>query len=79
MQFAVLLALKEGFVFSFLKSEKFGTDSARGFSDCILLLLELGLYILADDRGTGAAAVRGVDEDKIMFRETTSCSFHILV
>ena len=55
-------------MFSFLKSEKFRTDSAREFFDCILLLPELGLEILADDRGTSAAAMRGVDEGKIIFR-----------
>ena len=57
-------------MFSFLKSEKFGTDCAREFSDCILLLPELGLEILADDRGTGAAVVRGVDEDKFLFSKS---------
>lgn len=54
-------------MFSFLKSEKFGTDCARGFSDCARRLPELGKEILADDRGTGVTGVRGVEEDKFLF------------
>jgi hypothetical protein len=61
-----LLAPEEGFVFSFLKSEKFGTDCARGFSDWTLRFPELELETLADDRGTEIAGVRGVDEDKFL-------------
>lgn len=53
-------------MFSFLKSEKLGTDCTRGFSNCALCLPELGLEILDDNRGTGAV-VRGVDEDKFLF------------
>lgn len=61
-----LLIPEEGFVFSFLKSEKLGTDCARGFSDCALRLPELELRAFADDRGTGVAEVRGVAEDKFL-------------
>jgi hypothetical protein len=57
-------------VFSFLKSEKFGADCARGFSDCTLRLPELGLEILDDDRGTGTTVVRGVDEDEFLFSKS---------
>ena len=53
-------------MFSFLKSEKFGTDCARGFSDCALRLPELEFESLVDDLGAAAAVVRGVDEDKFL-------------
>lgn len=48
----VLLTAEEGFVFSFLKSEKFGTDWARGLS----------LRLPPDERETDTAVVRGVPE-----------------
>lgn len=63
---AVLLAPEEGFVFSFLRSEKFGTDAAMGFSDCALRLPELEFESLDDDLGAGAAFVRAIDDDKFL-------------
>lgn len=63
---AVLLTPEEGFVFSFLKSEKLGTDCARGFSNSGLRRPELRLENLDDDRGAGAAGVQGVGEDKFL-------------
>ena len=61
-----LLVPEEGLVFSFLKSEKLGTDCARGFSDGALRLPELELRAFADDRGTVVAELRGVAEDAFL-------------
>lgn len=60
---ATLLTPEEGFVFSFLKSEKFGTDCARGLSDSSLRRPVLMLETLADERGAGAVGVQGVDSN----------------
>lgn len=59
-----MLVPEKGFVFSFLRSEKFGTDCASGFSDCALRLPEK-LEALSDDREGSAAEVRGEDEDEL--------------
>ena len=64
MRAAVLLSPEEGFVFSFLKSEKLGTDCARAFS--VLRFTVLGIEAFVADLGTGAAEVRGVDKGKFL-------------
>jgi len=58
---------EEGLVFSFLKSEKLGTDCARGFSNGALRLPEVELEALTEDLEPGATELRGVDEDKLRF------------
>lgn len=58
---ATLPTPEEGFVFSFLNSEKFGTDCARGLSDSNLRRPEPRLETLADERGAGAVGVQGVE------------------
>ena len=63
---AGLLTPEEGFVFSFLRSEKLGTDCARGFSNSGLRRPELRLETLPDDRGADAVGVQGVDEGKFL-------------
>lgn len=53
-------------MFSFLKSEKLGTDCTREFSGWVLHFTEQVLVALVDDLGTDAADVRGVEEDKLL-------------
>lgn len=52
-------------MFSFLSSEKLGTDCARGFSELTLRRTAVLFEALDADLGTGVASVRGVDEDEL--------------
>ena len=65
-----MLLAEYGFVFSFLRSEKLGTDCTRGFSDCILLFAKLELEALEADLEDAAATFRGVDDEKFLFGKT---------
>lgn len=62
-----MLLAEYGLVFSFLKSEKLGTDCTRGFSDCILLLAKLELDALEADLEAATDKFRGVDDEKFLF------------
>lgn len=61
-----LLSPVTGFVFSFRRSEKLGTDCASGFSGWVLRLMELEFLALAEGLGIGAADVLGVEDDKLL-------------
>ena len=65
-----MLIPEEGFVFSFRKSEKLGTDCVRGFSDCILRLPELEFEAFTADLGVGTAKVRGVEDKEVLFTKS---------
>ena len=65
-----MLIPEEGFVLSFLKSEKLGTDCVRRFSDCIPRLPELEFKAFTADLVAGTAEVRGVEDKEVLLTKS---------
>lgn len=62
-------------MFSFLKSERLGTECVRGFSN--LRLPETELLALTNDLGIDATVVRGVEERLLLDKSFLDCMFLI--